>query len=82
MVNHSLPRTVAICLTFAGIAEVPANHGSFAFAKTLQKPASRAFAQILGKLYFLQLGENLRRILVDYGQKRPCRANAAFNAAC
>jgi hypothetical protein len=82
MVNRSLPRTVAICLTFAGVAEVPANRGSFAFAKTLQKPASRAFAQILGKLYFLQLGENLRRILVDYGQKRPCRANAAFNAAC
>jgi len=82
MVNRSLPRTVAICLTFAGVAEVPANRGSFAFAKTLQKPASRAFAQILGKLYFLQLDENLRRILVDYGQKRPCRANAAFNAAC
>jgi hypothetical protein len=82
MVNRSLPRTVAICLTFAGIAKVPANQGSFAFAKTLQKPASRAFAQILGKLYFLQLRENLRRILLDYGQKRPCRANAAFNAAC
>jgi len=82
MVNRSLPGTVAICLTIAGIAEVPANRGSLAFAKTLQKPASRAFAQILGKLYFLQLGENLRRILVDYGQKRPCRANAAFNAAC
>jgi hypothetical protein len=82
MVNRSLPRTVAICLTFRVIAEVPANRGSFAFAKTLQKPASRAFAQILGKLYFVQLDENLRRILVDYGQKRPCRANAAFNAAC
>jgi len=82
MVNRSLPRTVAISLTFAGIAQVPANRWSFAFAKTLQKPASRAFAQILGKLYFLQLNENLRRILVDYGQKRPRRANAAFNAAC
>jgi hypothetical protein len=82
MVNRSLPRTVAICLTFASVAEVPANRWSFAFAKTLQKPASRAFVQILGKLYFLQLDENLRRILVDYGQKRPCRANAAFNAAC
>jgi hypothetical protein len=31
---------------------------------------SRAFAQILGKLYFLHFFENLRRILVDYGQKR------------
>jgi hypothetical protein len=50
--------------------------------KTSQKAASRAFAQILGKLYFLQLIENLQRILVDYGQKHPRRANAAFNAAC
>jgi hypothetical protein len=82
MVNRSLPRTVAICLTLTGIAEVPANRRSFVFAKTLQKPAWRAFAQILGKLYFVQLDENLRRILVDYGQKRPRRANAAFNAAC
>jgi hypothetical protein len=82
MVNRALTRTVAICLTFRAIAEVPANGGSLAFAKTLQKPASRAFAQILGKLYFLQLDENLRRILLDYGQKRPCRTNAAFNAAC
>jgi hypothetical protein len=82
MVNRSLPRTVAICLTFGAIAEVPANRWSFAFAKPLQKPASRAFAQILGKLYFVQLDENLRRILVDYGQKRPRRTNAAFNAAC
>jgi hypothetical protein len=82
MVNRSLPRTVAICLTFRAVAEVPANRGSFAFAKTLQKPVSRAFVQILGKLYFVQLSENLRRILLDYGQKRPCRANAAFNAAC
>jgi hypothetical protein len=40
------------------------------------------FAQILGKLYFLQLSENLRRILLDYGQKQPRPANAAFNAAC
>jgi hypothetical protein len=82
MVNRPLPRTVAICLTLTGIAEVPANRGSFAFAKTLQKPASRAFAQILGKLHFVQLGENLRRILLDYAKKRPRPANATFNAAC
>jgi hypothetical protein len=82
MVNRSLPQTVAISLTAMGIAKVPANRGSFAIAKLLQKPVPRAFAQILGKLYFLQLGENLRRILFDYGQKRPRRANAAFNAAC
>jgi hypothetical protein len=47
-----------------------------------RKRAARAFVQILGKLYFFELLENLRRILVDYGQKRTERANAAFNAAC
>jgi hypothetical protein len=54
----------------------------FGTAKTAQMAALRAFAQILGKLYFLQLPENLRRILLDYAQKRPGPANAAFNAAC
>jgi hypothetical protein len=54
----------------------------FRLRQNVEKPAWRAFAQILGKLYFVQLGENLRRILVDYGQKRPRRTNAAFNAAC
>jgi hypothetical protein len=46
------------------------------------KDPQAAFAQILGKLYFLQLPENLRRILLDYGQKPTSRANSAFNAAC
>jgi hypothetical protein len=82
MVNRVLPRTVAISLTPAAAAQVPANSGAFAIAKTSQMAAWRAFAQILGKLYFLQLIENLQRILVDYGQKHPRRANAAFNAAC
>ena len=48
--------------------------------------ASPTFAQILGKQIFVQifieLIENLRRILLDYGQKRANAANAAFNAAC
>jgi hypothetical protein len=82
MVNRPLPRTVAICLTAAASATFPADGAVFAAAKALQTAVSRAFAQILGKLYFLQLRENLRRILLDYGQKRPRRANAAFNAAC
>jgi len=43
---------------------------------------SPAFAQILGKFYFFKLLENLRRILLDYGQKRSCTANVAFKAAC
>ena len=47
-----------------------------------QSPLRSAFAQILGKFYFFKLRENLRRILLDYGQKRPCTANASFKAAC
>jgi hypothetical protein len=82
MVNRSLPRTVANCLTFPEAAKLPANSGFFAIAVVRPLPGSRAFAQILGKLYFLHFFENLRRILVDYGQKRRRRANAAFNAAC
>jgi hypothetical protein len=82
MVNGPLPRTVAICLTATAAMPFPANGAGFAAAKALQTAASRVFVQILGKLYFLQLRENLRRILFDYGQKRPRRANAAFNAAC
>jgi hypothetical protein len=41
-----------------------------------------AFAQILGKFYFFELCENLRRILLDYAEKRTYIANVAFNAAC
>jgi hypothetical protein len=53
-----------------------------ASAQNARKRAPRALVQILGKLYFFELLENLRHILVDYGQKRTERANAAFNAAC
>jgi len=42
----------------------------------------RAFVQILGKLYFFDLNENLRRILLDYGQKRPRRTNRLFKPRC
>jgi hypothetical protein len=82
MVNRSLPRTVAICLTFSEPAKLPANSGVFGDSGIAALAGWRAFAQILGKLYFLHFFENLRRILVDYGQKRRRRANAAFNAAC
>jgi hypothetical protein len=46
------------------------------------KPRTRTFAQILGKLYFFELLENLRRILLDYEPKRTDRSNATFNAPC
>jgi hypothetical protein len=82
MVNGPLPRRVAICLTVPAAAVFPANGAILAATKPLQTAASALFAQILGKLYFLQLRENLRRILFDYGQKHPRRANGAFNAAC
>jgi len=54
----------------------------FLTLKLRQETRTPAFAQILGKLYFFQLSENLRRILFDYGQKPTGRANVAFNAAC
>lgn len=47
-----------------------------------RKGLRRAFAQILGKFYFFDLRENLRRILFDYGQNRSDPANGAFKAAC
>jgi hypothetical protein len=46
------------------------------------KSGKTAFAQILGKLDFFQLFENLRRILLDYEPKPTDPANAAFNAPC
>jgi hypothetical protein len=49
---------------------------------TAATAATCAFAQILGKFYFFELRENLRLILLNYGQKRPDPANVAFNAAC
>jgi hypothetical protein len=51
-------------------------------AKIAANALPRAFAQILGKLRFLQLSENLRRILLNYEQKRADRANAPFKAPC
>jgi len=44
------------------------------------RPAS--FAQILGKLNFFKLGENLQRILFDYAEKRASTANPAFKCTC
>jgi hypothetical protein len=44
--------------------------------------AVAAFVQILGKLDFFDLRENLPIILFDYGQKRLGPANAVFKAAC
>jgi hypothetical protein len=45
-------------------------------------PQFAVFAQILGKLNFFKLGENLYRILFDYVEKRANPANATFKRAC
>jgi len=52
------------------------------WSKPRQPAASGAFVQILAKLHFFKLRKNLRIILLDYGQKRSCTANAPFKAAC
>jgi hypothetical protein len=41
-----------------------------------------SFAQILGKLNFFKLGENLQRILFDYAEKRASTTNPAFKCTC
>jgi hypothetical protein len=48
---------------------------------TAGPPRRAAFAQILGKFYFVDLRENFRRILVDYEPNCPRPANAAFSRA-
>jgi hypothetical protein len=83
--NHGERRIHFKCHCNKGTSETCATRAASAPAFPAQKSAkrrSRAFAQILGKLYFFKSGENLRRILFDYGQKRPGAANAAFNPAC
>jgi len=66
----------------AGICKGPSDQSACWQREHCQSLPRYAFAQILGKFYFFKLRENLRRILLDYGQKRPCTANAAFKAAC
>jgi hypothetical protein len=66
----------------ADIYKMPSDQDTCWRRERRQSPAWDAFAQILGKFYFFKLLENLRRILLDYGQKRSYTANAAFKAAC
>ena len=49
---------------------------------TARKTTAGSFAQILGKLYFFNLRENLQHILLDYEEKRSCTTNGAFKSAC
>ena len=82
MVNGQLPdEPNCICRACRYLQKAVAPRRLLA-ARTPPKPALYAFAQILGKFHFFKLRENLQRILLDYGQKRPSTANAAFKAAC
>ena len=81
MVNGPLPGirhgSTAMPLTFGTVL-----HQGVARKIAARRPRFAAFAQILGKLNFFKLGENLQRILVDYAEKRSSTANATFKRAC
>jgi len=48
----------------------------------MQRTSARVFAQILGKLNYFNLCENLQLILFDYEENRSCTTNGAFKSAC
>jgi hypothetical protein len=79
MVNAPLREMVSRRFTGGATMEIGALGA--AWCRFTQRPTNvpAAFAQILGKLHFFELRENLQRILLDYAQKRSGRANAAFN---
>jgi hypothetical protein len=78
MVNTSLPSRQGV----RGVGGRSAATQSLRERICSRKAATRALAQILGKLYFLDLDENSRRILLDYEQNCTCSANTAFKGAC
>jgi len=82
MVNVFLRHVVAARLMLRMIVEPAARSKDLCRGRQGATTPMRAFAQTLVKLYFLNLVENLRRILLDYGQKHPGSTNAAFNAVC
>jgi hypothetical protein len=82
MVNRPLPSAPAGTAMLRGRRSGRSSCKQFGQRRTSQNAIWRAFAQILGKLFFLELSENLQRILFDYAQKRTDPANTAFNAAC
>jgi hypothetical protein len=82
MVNGPLPGDSDRVGGAYGICKEPSEENTCSWREHRKRPASYAFVQILGKFYFFNLLENLRRILLDYGQKRSGTANATFKAAC
>jgi hypothetical protein len=50
--------------------------------QAVRSAPTRSFVQILGKLFFFKLIENLRGILLNYGQMSRGSTNWAFNGPC
>ena len=82
MVNGPLP-LIAVAQPSRPQSSTPARRTINRFRlATARKTMAGLFAQILGKLYFFKLRENLHHILLDYEEKRSCTANGAFKSAC
>ena len=70
MVNAPLPKTAADVAPCDRGGRNGGQRETLAAARVARGPRPhRSFAQILGKFYFLDLSENLRRILFDYEAK-------------
>jgi hypothetical protein len=82
MVNGPLPPMGMRSPTTTRNSARPAWKRSVPGLGTMRNATADTFAQILGKLYFFNLRENLRHILFDYGEKRSCTTNGAFKSAC
>jgi len=82
MVNLSLPQVVAGVLTLFFVRKCSSRAKPMSRSSRGVTSETRESTRILGKFDFLQLLENLRRILFDYGQKLPRPTNVTFKAAC
>jgi len=82
MVNGPLPGLIAAATPRAATGWKTRRETLRGPPEHIQFPVFAAFAQILGKLHFFKLSENLRRILFDYEENRPGTANAPFKCAC
>jgi hypothetical protein len=83
MVNASLLRPEDACGK-PPPRSCPAAIGDGRFTPPEQANGGRSemFAQILGKLNFFNLRENLRLILLDYEENRSRTTNGPFKSAC
>jgi hypothetical protein len=82
MVNGVLPRMVAKICTRAPSRARRERRLRFLEAANAATIAGRAFVQILAKLCFFKLIENLRCIVFKYGPNHPFPANWPFKAPC